>query len=383
RKTSPSVRRLRDNVIVVKSKYCAVFDDSDRFIYISDGNLHTLDTQTLQFLTPLKIDRINNFTDIAITDIAGAYNDIITVVASKGSERFLVTAQLPIGYFTKPSTVIRLPIPSSINSLNKVIFDFILSIIKQNSENYRFASEFTVKKILGVGGFGIVLEVVNVIDTGTYAVKRISVNSNDETKALREARAMAQLHHQGIVRYHYSWIEKPPKGWQIDADLEMFKNIGSPINKMMMNYGESCVNLYIQMEKCNYSRAEWLAENTKTSSRFVNRMKSWFKQIVEAVSFIHGKNIIHRDLKPSNILIGDGNLLKICDLGISTERLKEGKDDSVTNRSHPGTKLYMSPEQFGHKYSSQSDVFTLGLILTELCVVMTTTERSSIFNDYR
>ncbi|GMS98365.1 hypothetical protein PENTCL1PPCAC_20540, partial [Pristionchus entomophagus] len=151
-----------------------------------------------------------------------------------------------------------------------------------------------------------------------------------------------------------------------------------------------CVYLYIQMEKCNYSLAEWLSVNTTTSSRFVNRMKSWFKQIVEAVSFIHGKNIIHRDLKPSNILIGDGNLLKICDLGISTERLKEGKDDSVTNRSHPGTELYMSPEQrvssktaFGHKYSSQSDVFSLGLILTELCVVMTTTERSSIFNDYR
>ncbi|GMS78224.1 hypothetical protein PENTCL1PPCAC_399, partial [Pristionchus entomophagus] len=35
------------------------------------------------------------------------------------------------------------------------------------------------------------------------------------------------------------------------------------------------------------------------------------------------------------------------------------------------------------KYSSKSDVFALGLILTELCVVMTSADRTTIFDEYR
>jgi serine/threonine protein kinase len=36
-----------------------------------------------------------------------------------------------------------------------------------------------------------------------------------------------------------------------------------------------------------------------------NEAKRIFKQIHEAVSYIHGKSVIHRDLKPNNILFLD------------------------------------------------------------------------------
>lgn len=32
-------------------------------------------------------------------------------------------------------------------------------------------------------------------------------------------------------------------------------------------------------------------------SRPLARMKSWFKQLVEAVAFVHDNNLIHRDIK--------------------------------------------------------------------------------------
>ncbi|GMR38257.1 hypothetical protein PMAYCL1PPCAC_08452, partial [Pristionchus mayeri] len=103
-------------------------------------------------------------------------------------------------------------------------------------------------------------------------------------------------------------------------------------------------------------------------------MKAWFKQIVCAVDYIHKEGLIHRDLKPNNILIVEANHLKLCDLGIARERkFDEGADTGITG-TWGGTMLYMSPEQ-AFRYSSKSDVFTLGLILAELCLVMSESAR--------
>ncbi|GMS86407.1 hypothetical protein PENTCL1PPCAC_8582, partial [Pristionchus entomophagus] len=97
--------------------------------------------------------------------------------------------------------------------------------------------------------------------------------------ALKEVRAMAQLDHAHIVGYRGTWIEKPPDGWQHDADVEMLKKI-QPARKYLMNFRDECVFIYIQMQLCNYSLSEWLKENTLPSSRNLTRLKGWFKQIV-------------------------------------------------------------------------------------------------------
>jgi serine/threonine protein kinase len=38
-----------------------------------------------------------------------------------------------------------------------------------------------------------------------------------------------------------------------------------------------------------------------------NFAKKIFKQLHEAVRYIHGKNVIHRDLKPNNVMFLDEN----------------------------------------------------------------------------
>ncbi|GMS86382.1 hypothetical protein PENTCL1PPCAC_8558, partial [Pristionchus entomophagus] len=142
---------------------------------------------------------------------------------------------------------------------------------------------------------------------------------------------------------------------------------------------------YLQTCKCTL--ASWLKNNNTNASRPIPRMKSWFKKMVSAVAYIHEKNLIHRDLKPRNILFVEDDRLKLCDLGISTQRSVEDSTETAITRTSIGTLIYMSPEQntlaARSKYSSQTDVFALGLIFAELCIAMTVPERTKAFDEYR
>ncbi|GMS86347.1 hypothetical protein PENTCL1PPCAC_8522, partial [Pristionchus entomophagus] len=149
------------------------------------------------------------------------------------------------------------------------------------------------------------------------------------------------------------------------------------------NFKEDDVFVYIQMKLYEKSLAGWLKELPSFRPR--PQMKSWFKQIVTAVQYLHEKEIIHRDLKPDNIMFVENDRIKLCDLGIATERTFENGEEISTLRSHIYTALYMSPEQKSSIpiYSSKTDIFALGLILSELCVVMNDDERKKIFDGYR
>lgn len=44
----------------------------------------------------------------------------------------------------------------------------------------------------------------------------------------------------------------------------------------------------------------------------------FFKQITEAVKYLHDNNIIHRDLKLGNLFLNDNMDIKIGDFGLAT-----------------------------------------------------------------
>jgi len=41
----------------------------------------------------------------------------------------------------------------------------------------------------------------------------------------------------------------------------------------------------------------------------------FFIQTVAGIYFLHKHGFIHRDLKPENLVVGEGEILKICDFG--------------------------------------------------------------------
>ncbi|KAF8359177.1 hypothetical protein PRIPAC_94172 [Pristionchus pacificus] len=363
----PKAKNVSDNVIVIKlakpdnprSGSSTFTRDFTPYIYMVHGQtLLTLDTDTLTFLPTWQLG------DEFVFNIICVHNGVIvTMMGHEDDEEpfdmnHVMSAQLSIRY--------NRPQPPKVEFLSE------------------YKTKFDTLAILGKGTFGCVFMSRNKLDKKKYAVKRIPLRGSrkmDMRNELREVEALSAFKHKGIVGYNHSWVETPPDDWQCWSDENMLKLLNS---KEYFDYKDVNSYLYIQMELCQSTLGAWLAD-LANKDRDIDKMKSWFKQMVSAVACIHANNKIHRDLKPNNILIAAGARLVICDLGIVTERAIESRPEAEMSRTMGmGTPLYRAPEQTGWGgYSAKVDIFSLGLIFAEMCILMTSSEAEGIFNNYR
>ncbi|XP_054610520.1 platelet-derived growth factor receptor beta-like isoform X2 [Dunckerocampus dactyliophorus] len=96
-----------------------------------------------------------------------------------------------------------------------------------------------------------------------------------------------------------------------------------------------------------------------------NDLLSFSYQVACAMNFLSSRNCVHRDLAARNILVCEGGLAKVGDFGLARDLLK---DENYVARGHTLLPLkWMSPESvFQNIYSSQSDVWSYGILLWEI-----------------
>jgi serine/threonine protein kinase len=101
----------------------------------------------------------------------------------------------------------------------------------------------------------------------------------------------------------------------------------------------------------------FVRKRTKLSEKVA---KFIFRQIIEALQYIHSNNIIHRDIKLDNILIDLNNTIKLCDFGVS----KQIKENEVIY-DQCGTPAYIAPEILRNEgfQGYAADVWSAGIVL--------------------
>ena len=99
----------------------------------------------------------------------------------------------------------------------------------------------------------------------------------------------------------------------------------------------------------------------------VDKISREICDVLDALQYLHSRGVVHRDVKPSNIMIENGSVIKLMDLGIA--RLNGGNKYSAYG--FIGTPQYAAPEQILREsdhteIGAETDIYSTGVTFYEL-----------------
>jgi beta-adrenergic-receptor kinase len=197
-------------------------------------------------------------------------------------------------------------------------------------------NDFTLCRVLGRGGFGLVTACKHSTTGKLYALKtmdkaRVKMKKG-EALCCNERKIQALIESKFLVCLKYAYTT--------DIDVNLIMDV--------MTGGDLSYHLGRKRKFC-------MKETIYYSSR-----------IVQGLADMHEQNIVYRDLKPENVLMDEFGYTRLSDLGLACIVPKKGLVGSA------GTRGYWAPEMLARdennkriKYGLAVDWFSLGCCIYE------------------
>lgn len=197
---------------------------------------------------------------------------------------------------------------------------------------------YSVRRIVGFGGFGIVYLALDRKFGRWVAIKRLFDDRIRDRgvydRFIQEAKIAGRLEHPNIVIVY-----------SIEED------VGNVCMAMEYLGGGSLQDIMTRNPMMKLKTA-------------IHIMLG----ILTGLEAAHGIGVVHRDIKPQNILFGVGNVPKITDFGVAhLPGLEDGGEDEEEREPLVGSPAYMSPEQlFRERVDARADLYSAGVVFHEM-----------------
>ena len=207
------------------------------------------------------------------------------------------------------------------------------------------ASLFQLRKVVGRGGYGVVvkatrrdsgqvlaLKAVRKQTSGDAAPPSPAASSREVSAALKERTALAGLQHPFVVSLHCAFQTKQ--------------------------------HLYLALDFCAggdlamYVRHAGKGGLPEPTAQFVSA------EVLLALEYLHGEGVIHRDVKAENVLVDEQGHVRLADMNVA-KRHGAG-DDAPRTFTLVGTPFSTAPEVLrGGGHSFACDWWSFGVLLFE------------------
>eukprot|EP00754_Rhynchopus_humris_P016504 Rhum_TRINITY_DN14516_c19_g1::Rhum_TRINITY_DN14516_c19_g1_i1::g.94635::m.94635 len=188
--------------------------------------------------------------------------------------------------------------------------------------------------LLGRGQFGSVYKAVDVYGF-VFAVKLVDARNLDDVDTFKtELDALRRLNDRNVVKCF---------GCTYDAHHSQ---------------------LNILMELCPYGTLLDEIRLTECGRLSVEHIRSYTRQILAGLRYLHGNGVVHCDVKGANVLLGYARVVKLADFGYTDSRYAQ-----EMRLSHIGSPAWLAPEVVLEPEAERhpkSDIWSVGCTVIEM-----------------